>query len=338
MQVLSQRSDTGLQVTHIAVRDLARPRAPFVDTAKLVDNWRVVCEADDVDVVIEVMGGIDVAHDVVRHALENGKSVVTANKALMATHGEALRRLAQRQGVDLRHEASVLGGIPALHTIETYFRLNRIVSLRGIVNGTSNYILTEMHDKGMAFDAALHQAKELGYAEPNPSSDIEGQDAFFKLQVLLQALGVDTSALVHGGDVSVGSRLEENEVTSAMATVDKRPRLSSSGRIFRARLVSPVEGITAIDAAHIEQAKQQARKVKHIASAVWNDDTGEVLCKVGPETLDPTDPLYSIDGVNNALCLNGDIVGSITLVGPGAGALPTASAVLEDVLKIGEYV
>lgn len=313
MQVLSQRADTGLLVTHIAVRDLARPRAPFVDTAKLGDDWRVVCEADDVDVVIEVVGGTDVAHDVVKHALECGKSVVTANKALMAAYGEQLRELAAHRGVQLRHEASVLGGIPALHTIETYFRLNHVKSFRGIVNGTCNYILTQMFETGMAFEEALKRAQELGYAEPNPASDVEGLDAFYKLQVLLQAFGADAKGLAGHGDTSGES-------------------------LMLSRLARPVQGITGIDAHQIAQAKAIGSKIKHVCSAVWNVEAGEIVCTVGPEVLDPRDPLYPIDGVNNALCIEGDIVGAITLVGPGAGALPTASAVLEDVLKIVDYL
>ncbi|TDY50063.1 homoserine dehydrogenase [Alicyclobacillus sacchari] len=305
-----------LEATHIAVRHLERPRPDFVPRHLLTDDWRIVCEADDVDIVIEVMGGIDVAHDVVRHALENGKSVVTANKALMALHGEELRDLASKRGLFLRHEASVLGGIPVLHTLHTYFDLNRVQSLRGIVNGTCNYILTQMHATGAAFASALQEAQALGYAEPDPAADVEGLDAYYKLQILLQALRVDTRLLA----------------TECVADGQSPNEMARNG-VPTAVLTKPRAGISAITAAQMEAAKASGAKVKHVASAVWGDD-GIVRCEVGPQVLQPDDPLYFVDGVNNAIAITGDVVGTITLIGPGAGALPTASAVLEDVLQM----
>ncbi|GMA57594.1 hypothetical protein GCM10025858_20970 [Alicyclobacillus sacchari] len=216
-----------LEATHIAVRHLERPRPDFVPRHLLTDDWRIVCEADDVDIVIEVMGGIDVAHDVVRHALENGKSVVTANKALMALHGEELRDLASKRGLFLRHEASVLGGIPVLHTLHTYFDLNRVQSLRGIVNGTCNYILTQMHATGAAFASALQEAQALGYAEPDPAADVEGLDAYYKLQILLQALRVDTRLLATEcvADGQSPNEMARNGVPTAVLT---KPRAASA--------------------------------------------------------------------------------------------------------------
>lgn len=320
LRVLADRKGAweGVQLaaTHIAVRHLERPRPEYVPRHLLTDDWRIVCEADDVDIVIEVMGGIDVAHDVVRHALENGKSVVTANKALMALYGEELRDLASKRGLFLRHEASVLGGIPVLHTLHTYFELNRVQSLRGIVNGTCNYILTRMWETGAPFAEALQEAQALGYAEPDPAADVEGFDAYYKLQILLQALRVDTHLLqtefVADGQPFVGA--------------------ANSGKPL-ATLTKPRRGIDSVDAAQIEAARRAGAKVKHVASAVWGED-GIVHCTVGPQVLQPDDPLYFVDGVNNAIAITGDVVGTITLIGPGAGALPTASAVLEDVLQI----
>lgn len=304
------------EATRIAVKHLSRPRPSYVPLEKLTDDWRSVCLADDVDVVIEVMGGVEVAHDVVRTALGAGKPVVTANKALMAAHGPELRALARHRGVPLRYEASVLGGVPVIHTLQTYFRVNRVTALRGIVNGTSNYILTRMADHGASFADALAEAQALGYAEPDPTSDVEGHDAFFKLQVLLQVLGVDTEPLRH-------------EVLA--------PELGChpAGARPKAYLAAPREGISHLTAADVERARSRGEKLKHIASARWRDD-GAVEAFVRVESIPPSDPLYGIDGVENALAITGDVVGTLTLTGPGAGALPTASAVLEDVMQLVE--
>ncbi|SIT09866.1 homoserine dehydrogenase [Alicyclobacillus vulcanalis] len=318
LRVLHDRGGTlgslELEASRIAVKHLSRPRPAYVPREKLTDDWRSVCVADDVDVVIEVMGGVDVAHEVVRTALSAGKPVVTANKALMAAHGPALRALAEQHGVALRYEASVLGGVPVIHTLTTYFRANRVTALRGIVNGTSNYILTQMGDRGTSFADALSEAQALGYAEPDPTSDVEGHDAFFKLQVLLQVLGVDTEPLRQELPVP-----EEGEVHAA-----ERPR---------AYLAVPREGISHLSADDVRRAKLRGEKLKHVASACWRED-GVVEATVRVESLAPSDPLYGIDGVENALVITGDVVGTVTLTGPGAGALPTASAVLEDVVQL----
>ena len=320
LRVLSDRGGVvggmELAVTRIAVKHLSRPRPPYVPREKLTDDWRSVCLADDVDVVIEVMGGVDVAREVVRTALAAGKPVVTANKALMAAHGPELRALARDRGVLLRYEASVLGGVPVIHTLQTYFRVNRVTALRGIVNGTSNYILTRMGEEGASFAEALAEAQALGYAEPDPTSDVEGHDAFFKLQVLLQVLGVDTEPL----------RQEVSMPAHGRAAWAGRPA---------AYLAAPREGISHLTPEDVRQAKSRGEKLKHVATARWRDD-GVVEAFVRVESLAPSDPLYGIDGVQNALAITGDVVGTVTLTGPGAGALPTASAVLEDVVQLVE--
>ncbi|WP_062306095.1 homoserine dehydrogenase [Alicyclobacillus sendaiensis] len=317
LRVLSDRGgvigDMLLEPTRIAVKHLSRPRPSYVPREKLTDDWRSVCLADDVDVVIEVMGGVDVAHEVVCTALRAGKPVVTANKALMAAHGPELRAMARQHGVSLRYEASVLGGVPVIHALETYFRVNRITGLRGIVNGTSNYILTRMTQAGASFADALAEAQALGYAEPDPTSDVEGHDAFFKLQVLLQVLGVDTEPLRRGALLP----------TSGAKSAGTRPV---------AYLAAPREGIAHLTPDDVERARLRGEKLKHVASARWRED-GVIEVRVGVESLAPTDPLFGIDGVENALAITGDVVGTVTLTGPGAGALPTASAVLEDVAQ-----
>ncbi|WP_230087830.1 homoserine dehydrogenase [Alicyclobacillus mali (ex Roth et al. 2021)] len=320
LRVLSDRAGMvggmGLEATRIAVKHLSRPRPSYVPKERLTDDWRSVCLADDVDVVIEVMGGIDVAHEVVRTAIRAGKPVVTANKALMAAHGPELRALARDHGVAVRYEASVLGGVPAIHTLQTYFRVNRVTALRGIVNGTSNYILTRMTHEGASFADALAEAQALGYAEPDPTSDVEGHDAFFKLQVLLQVLGVDTAPL-------------RNEVHAP--ALEPRPLDAR----LAAYLAAPREGISHLRPDDVLRARSRGEKLKHVATARWRED-GVVETFIRVESLPPSDPLFGIDGVENALAITGDVVGTVTLTGPGAGAFPTASAVLEDVVQLVE--
>jgi len=320
LRVLSDRGgvigDMQMEPVRIAVKHLSRPRPSYVPREKLTDDWRSVCLADDVDVVIEVMGGVDVAHEVVRTAIRAGKPVVTANKALMAARGLELRALARDHGVSLRYEASVLGGVPVIHTLQTYFRVNRVTALRGIVNGTSNYILTRMTHEGASFADALAEAQALGYAEPDPTSDVEGHDAFFKLQVLLQVLGVDAEPL----------RQEAPAPEFGRHTADARPA---------AYLAAPREGISHVRPDDVLRARSRGEKLKHVATARWRED-GVVEAFVRVESVPPSDPLFGIDGVENALAITGDVVGTVTLTGPGAGALPTASAVLEDVVQLVE--
>jgi homoserine dehydrogenase len=196
---IASRVGVELAISRIAVRDLARPRTPHVRREWLTGDWRAVCEAPDVDVVIEVMGGIDPALEAVRTALLRGKHVVTANKQLLALHGEELHAIARQTGRRLLYEASVLGGIPAIHNIETYFQANRVKRLRGILNGTCNYILTRMEADCLPFREALAEAQALGYAEADPTMDVDAWDATYKLQILAslafgQRLPVETIA------------------------------------------------------------------------------------------------------------------------------------------------
>lgn len=292
-ELIRESYGVDLEVGRIAVRDLGRNRHEIVDRSKLSGDWMSVCTADDVDVVIEVVGGTGVAKDAVLAALRHGKPVVTANKELMAHFGESIRQTALENQVCVRCEASVLGGIPVLNTIETYFALNRIRKLRGIVNGTSNYILTRMYDEEQSFQEALVCAQKLGYSEADPAMDVDGVDAWCKLHILLDYLGVSQKMRI-GGEIC---------------------------------------GIRDVTLADIQSTRSAGKKIKHLVTATWVA-AGVVEWTVGPSILDESDPLFHVSGVQNALCLDGDIVGEISLLGPGAGAYPTASAVLEDVLKI----
>ncbi|MFB5192134.1 homoserine dehydrogenase [Alicyclobacillus fastidiosus] len=292
--LLANEHGLALDVRGIVVRDVHRTRDAVVDLDKLRTDWLSVCTDDEIDVVIEVMGGIDTARDAVLTALRNGKSVVTANKEMMAKHGQEIRQVARDHGAYIRFEASVLAGIPVVHTLETYFQLSEILRLRGIMNGTSNYILTRMHNEDLAFADALAFAQALGYAEADPAMDVDGVDAWCKLQILLDCIGVPQGA----------------------------------------RVGTDIEGIRGVSKASIAAAKRQHQKVKHVVCAEWDPQSGFVTWNVGPQVVSPEDPLYAIDDVQNAICIDGDVSGTITLSGPGAGALPTASGILEDVLKI----
>ncbi|EPZ49185.1 homoserine dehydrogenase [Alicyclobacillus acidoterrestris] len=294
--ILQKERGLSIGVRGIVVRDLNRCRDDIVDATKLHTDWMHVCADDDIDVVVEVMGGTDSARAAVLYALRHGKSVVTANKELMAKYGDEIRHVAREYGQYVRFEASVLAGIPVVHTLETYFHMSQIVRLRGIMNGTSNYILTRMHREGLAFADALRAAQSLGYAEANPDMDVDGIDAWCKLQILLDCIGVPQDA----------------------------------------RVGTEVEGIRSVSQSDIRTAQTQNCKIKHVVSAQWDLESGLVNWHVGPESITLDDPLYAIDDVQNAICIDGDASGTITLSGPGAGALPTASAVLEDVLKIAQ--
>lgn len=181
---LRNQHGLGLRVLHAVVRDAARPRLSVPEGARLTDDWRAPLWDPEVDVVVEVMGGTDRAATVVRQALTSGRSVVTANKALIAAEGEALERLASTTGAVLRYEAAVGGAIPILHVLRGALAANRISRVRGIVNGTTNFILTRMEESGLPLDEALDQARRLGYAEADATSDLSGLDSAQKLVIL----------------------------------------------------------------------------------------------------------------------------------------------------------
>lgn len=284
-----------IEITHIAVKDLHRSRNPHVSTELLCDDWDAVCRADDVDVIIEAMGGQSAAKSALLAALSHGKHVVTANKELLAEHGLSLVDAASEKGLQLQCEASVLGGIPAIHNLTTYFRANRIRKIRGIVNGTCNYILTQMYERSTPLTEALAEAQVHGYAEPDPAFDIEGRDPYFKLRILATEVSGSWS----------------DEV-----------------------LIGAPKGILEITEAEVAAAKDAGAKIKHVVTAEWDEDGNLQRAAVAPVWVTADDPLFGVDGVQNALCITGDIVGDILLVGPGAGALPTASAILEDLAKV----
>ncbi len=293
---LERRVGAGLRIRRIAVRDLARSRSVAVDPALLTDNPAEVVADPAIQIVVEVMGGLDPARAYCLEALQRGKHVVTANKALLATHGVDLYQAAAEHRVDLGFEASVCGGIPVIRLLREGLVANRITSLLGIINGTCNYILTKMTEEDRPFAEVLAAAQARGYAEADPSLDVGGIDAAHKLQILA-SIAYDTAIP------------------------------------FEQVFVEGIEGITPGDIAY---ARELGYRIKLLAIA--KESGGDLEVRVHP-TLIPHDHLLaSVGGVYNAIWLHGDAVGSQMFSGRGAGPMPTASAVVSDLVEIATNV
>jgi homoserine dehydrogenase len=294
--LLQRRVAARLRLKRIADLDLTRPRDVEVDPKILTTDAREIIEDPAIDIVIELIGGTTAAREVSLAALRSGKHLVTANKALLATHGLELFRAAAEKRVDLGFEASVCGGIPIIRAVREGLVANRIHSIEGIVNGTCNYILTKMTELGAPFAEVLREAQDQGYAEADPSLDIDGTDAAHKLQIL--------ASIAYGGSVDFDA--------------------------------IHVEGIRGIDPADIQYAKELGYRVKLLAIAKETD--GEIEVRVHP-TLIPEDHLLaSVGGVFNAVYIVGDATGSLMFYGRGAGQLPTASAVVSDIVEIAQNI
>jgi homoserine dehydrogenase len=290
--LLERRVGARLRLKRIADVDLARRRDVEVDPKILTTDAREVTEDTAIDIVIELIGGTTVARQVSLAALRNGKHLVTANKALLATHGLELFRAAAERRVDLGFEASVCGGIPIIRALREGLVANRIQFIEGIVNGTCNYILTKMTELGAPFPQVLKEAQDQGYAEADPSLDIDGIDTAHKLQIL--------ASIAYGGFVDLNA-------------------------IY-------VEGIRGIDPADIQYAKELGYRVKLLAIA--KEVEGEIEVRVHPTLIPEDDLLASVGGVYNGVYIVGDATGSLMFYGRGAGQMPTASAVVSDVVEI----
>ncbi|MCR5825776.1 MAG: homoserine dehydrogenase [Oscillospiraceae bacterium] len=280
-----------LVISKVLVRDATKPRAG-IPAEKLTERFEDILNDPDISIVIELMGGIDPAKQYIEAALAAGKHVVTANKDLLAEHGFALARTAAERGLDLRFEASVAGGIPILTPLMTCLEGNDITEVMGIVNGTTNFILTGMANEGMDFADALKMAQELGYAEADPTADVEGLDAARKVAIL--------------ASLAFHSKVTFSDV--------------------------PVEGITKIRAKDISYAKEMGYVIKLIGIARNTD--GEIEVGVSPMMLPKAHPLASVNGSFNAVFVHGDALDDAMFQGRGAGELPTASAVLGDLIAV----
>lgn len=262
----------------------------------IVKDFSIIENDPEVTIVVETIGGKGVAFDFTKRSLIAGKSVVTSNKALVADHGYELIELARQNGVNYLFEASVGGGIPVLLPLTQCLAGNRIEEIFGILNGTTNYILTEMIKNGLQFGTALKQAQSNGYAEANPADDIEGHDACRKISIL--------STLAFGRHVYPES--------------------------------VPTEGITSVTLEDVAFAAKCGYKIKLISRTLL-DENGKICAYVAPHLLKADRPLAGVEGVMNAIVVKGDAVGNVMFYGAGAGKMPTASAVVGDVIDAAKH-
>ncbi|NDP37239.1 MAG: homoserine dehydrogenase [Rhodoferax sp.] len=299
-QEIKRRAGRGIEITMVADLDVARAQSLVGPDVKVVNDARAVIANPDIDIVIELIGGYGIAKTLVLEAIAAGKHVVTANKALLAVHGTEIFAAASRQGVMVAFEAAVAGGIPIIKALREGLTANRIEWIAGIINGTTNFILSEMRDKGINFDVALKQAQALGYAEADPTFDIEGVDAAHKATIM--------SAIAFGIPVQF----------------DK----------------AYVEGITKLGAADIKYAEQLGYRIKLLgitkrreADAAKQTSAGIEL-RVHPCLVPAKRLIANVEGAMNAVMVQADAVGTTLYYGKGAGAEPTASAVIADLVDI----
>jgi len=292
-----------LELAAVSTLDPERARALGVPDDLITDASAHLVGARDVDIVVELMGGLEPARTFVRAALEDGKPVVTANKALLAAHGPELEAVARRSGSALRFEAAVGGGIPVLGPLGGDLAANRVTEVRGIVNGTTNFILTAMREDGRAYADVLADAQAAGYAEADPTADVEGGDAASKIVILAR--------LAFGGWLA------------PQAVVRSAPRLRGPG----------VPGITGVTAADVAGAAEHGLVLRLVASARPGQD-GTIAASVILTAVPADSPLGRTRGVLNRIEVDGWPIGSVAFVGPGAGGDATSSAVLGDLVSL----
>jgi len=290
--VIARRVGLPVDLVRIVDLDVTTDRGMSLPDGLLTSDLDSVLNDPSIDMIIELIGGYDAAKRLILDAMAKGKHVVTANKALLAVHGEDVFEAASRAGVDLGFEASVGGGIPVIRSLTEGLAANNLSSIVGIMNGTSNYILTRMTQEKQGFREALAQAQAAGYAEADPTFDVEGVDSAHKLAILV--------------NLAYGTPVNFKEVYT--------------------------EGITTLTPLDINYAFEFGMTVKLLGIAKFRD--GEVEARVHPTMIPQTSTLARVDGVYNAIHLVGDAVGDIVLYGQGAGSLPTASAVISDVMAI----
>ena len=287
---IGQKAGGPIRLKYILdVRDF--PDSPFGD--RVVHDFSVIENDPEISVVVETIGGAKAALDFTRRALQAGKSVVTSNKELVAEHGQELLELAREKGVSYLFEASVGGGIPIIRPLNQCLAANEIEEITGILNGTTNYILTRMIRAGLSFDAALKEAQQNGYAEQDPTADVEGYDACRKICIL--------------ASLAFGRHIYPRQV--------------------------PTQGITAVTLDDVAWAASCGKKIKLLGRAIRQSD-GRVCAYVAPHLVDGEDPLAGVEDVFNAITVRGNAIGEAMFYGRGAGKLPTASAVVADVMDV----
>ena len=298
---IRRRAGRGIEITMVADLDTERARSIVGDGVQVVNDARAVIANPDIDIVVELIGGYGIAKALVLEAIAAGKHVVTANKALLAVHGTEIFLAAREKGVVVAFEAAVAGGIPIIKALREGLTANRIEWVAGIINGTTNFILSEMRSKGLDFGVVLKEAQRLGYAEADPTFDIEGVDAAHKVTIM--------SAIAFGVPVQFAK--------------------------------AHVEGITQLQAADIRYAEQLGYRIKLLGITKRRDDlagaaypAGGIELRVHPTLIPSTRLIANVEGAMNAVVVQGDAVGSTLYYGKGAGSEPTASAVIADLVDI----
>ena len=289
---IARRAGRGIRITHAAARLYNPERIHGLDSIEITDDAWSVVDNPEVEIVVELIGGYDPARQLVLKAIENGKHVVTANKALIALHGNEIFAAAQEKGVMVAFEAAVGGGIPIIKAVREGLAANQIQWVAGIINGTGNFILTEMRDKGREFADVLAEAQALGYAEADPTFDVEGIDAAHKLTILAA--------------IAFGMPLHFDKVYT--------------------------EGISGITRADVAYAEQLGYRIKHLGIA--RRSNGGVELRVHPTLIPHRRLIANVNGVMNAVLVQGDAVGPTLYYGAGAGSEPTASAVIADLVDV----
>ncbi|MES2408598.1 MAG: homoserine dehydrogenase [Pseudomonadota bacterium] len=289
---ITRRAGREIRVIMAAVRDLEKAKPYASDGLVLTNNPFSVVDNPDIDIVVEMMGGISPAKDLILMAIDNGKHVVTANKALIANHGTEIFAAAQKKGVMVAFEAAVGGGIPIIKAIREGLTANRIEWIAGIINGTTNFILTEMRDKGAGFDEMLKEAQRLGYAEADPTFDVEGVDAAHKLTIM--------SAIAFGIPMQFDQAY--------------------------------IEGITKLTGDDVKYAEQLGYRIKLLG--ITKRTPKGIELRVHPALIPERRLIANVDGAMNAVLVKGDAVGATMYYGAGAGAEPTASSVVADLVDV----
>jgi len=289
---IARRAGRDIRITQAAAREYDPAGLPGIDAITVSDDAFAVVENPEIDIVVELIGGYEPARELVLKGIANGKHVVTANKALIAMHGNEIFAAAEEQGVMVAFEAAVAGGIPIIKALREGLSANRVNWLTGIINGTGNFILTEMRDKGRDFADVLSEAQALGYAEADPTFDVEGIDAAHKLTIL--------------ASIAFGIPLQFDKVYT--------------------------EGISRITREDVGYAEAFGYRIKHLGYTRRTDKGIEM--RVHPTLIPERRLIANVDGVMNAVLVNADAVGATLYYGAGAGAEPTASAVVADIVDI----
>lgn len=290
---INKRCGQEINVKYILdLRDF--PGSPIQD--KIVHDYNTILEDPEIQIIVEVMGGIEPAYTFVKEAIQKGKSVCTSNKELVAKHGAELLALSKERKVNFLFEASVGGGIPIIRPLNQSLTADEIEEITGILNGTTNYILTKMSNEGIDFDTVLKEAQEKGYAERNPEADVEGYDACRKIAIL--------------SSLAFGMQVDFEDIYT--------------------------EGITKITDTDIKYVKEMGASIKLLGTS--RKDGDRVYAMVAPMIIKPNHPLFSVNDVFNGIFVRGNVIGDVMFYGSGAGKLPTASAVVADVVDAAKHI